>query len=270
MTRTLPCVLLLWAGCSAAGAATPAKEAAAPADVSEIKDKLTVWTDGKKHYLALLMTTDSDKPVFWSADGKDFFTLRIFGGGSEGDDAHLKKLDRVFWEPRVDAPYKASFDYKKEDEKAAPEMGVLCNERKTKLKQLPAAEAKAVIDGAKFYKSRWNHYAYSLARDNTGKYYYVDNVREPEHSKNFRLWAGNKGAMKLQKMTNVVSDSEGDIFSTKTGSLRLILDKHETTWVANEKKTKLVFLDPADNHIMIYTDLGVYTGEPLGTPCDDL
>ncbi|MGZ3440551.1 MAG: hypothetical protein ACXVDD_13605, partial [Polyangia bacterium] len=88
--------------------------------------------------------------------------------------------------------------------------------------------------------------------------------------KNFRLWAGMKGAMKLQKMTNVVSDSEGDIFSTKTGSLRLILDKHETTWVANEKKTKLVFLDPADNHIMIYTDLGVYTGEPLGTPCDDL
>ncbi|MGZ3428580.1 MAG: hypothetical protein ACXVCV_18130 [Polyangia bacterium] len=270
MTRTLPCVLLLWAGCSAAVAAPPAKEAPAPADVSEIKDKLTVWTDGKKHYLALLLTTDSDKPVFWSADGKDFYTLRIFGGGSEGDDAHLKKLDRVFWEPRVDAPYKASFDYKKEDEKSPPAMEIQCNERKTKLTELPAAEAKALVAGAKFYKTRWNHFAYSLARDNTGKYYYVDNVREPEHAKNFRLWAGMKGAMKLQKMTNVVSDSEGDIFSTKTGSLRLILDKHETTWVANEKKTKLVFLDPADNHIMIYTDLGVYTGEPLGTPCDDL
>ena len=25
-----------------------------------------------------------------------------------------------------------------------------------------------------------------------------------------------------------------------------------------------------DNHVLIYTDLGVYTGEPLGTPCDDL
>ena len=25
-----------------------------------------------------------------------------------------------------------------------------------------------------------------------------------------------------------------------------------------------------DNAVMIYTDLGVYTGQPLGTPCDDL
>jgi hypothetical protein len=269
MRRTLPCVLLFVAGCSVASASAPAKEAPQPADVSAVKDKLTVWTDGKKHYLALVMTTDSDKPVFWSADGKEFYTMRVIGGGSEGDDAHLKKLDRVFWEPRVDAPYKASYDYKKDD-KGAAEFQVQCNERHTKLTALPAAEATALVGAAKFYKPRWNHYAYSLARDNTGKYYYVDNVREPEHAKNFRLWAGMKGAMKQQKMTNVVSDSEGDIFSTKTGSLRLILDKHETTWMQNEKKTKLVFLEPSDNHIMIYTDLGVYTGEPLGTPCDDL
>ncbi len=267
MRRFLPCVCLVWAGCASAVAATPPKEAHEPADISEFKDKLTVWTDGKKHYLAIVMTTN-DPPVFWSADGKDFFSMRIIGGGSEGDDKDLKKLDRVFWEPRVDAPYKASFDYKK-DEKG-PDFQIQCNERHTKLTQLPAAEASALVGGAKFYKPRWNHFAYSLARDNTGRYYYVDNVREPDHAKNFRLWAGMKGAMKPQKMTNVVSDSEGDIFSTKTGSLRLILDKHETTWVQNEKKVKLVFLEPSDNHVMIYTDLGVYTGEPLGTPCDDL
>jgi hypothetical protein len=270
MRRALPCVLLLWAGCTAAAAATPpAKEAPAPYDISEVKDKLTIWSDGKKHYLALAMTTDSDKPVFWSADGKDFYQMRIVGGGSEGDDAHLKKLDRVFWEPRVDAPYKASYAYEKDD-KGATKFEVQCGERHVRLTPLAAAEATALVGAAKFYKPRWNHYAYSLARDNTGRYYYVYNVREPEHAKNFRLWAGMKGAMKLQKMTNVVSDSEGDIFSTKTGSLRLILDKHETTWVQNAKKTKLVFLEPSDNHIMIYTDLGVYTGEPLGTPCDDL
>ncbi|HEY1586860.1 MAG TPA: hypothetical protein VGH63_14300, partial [Polyangia bacterium] len=210
----------------------------------------------------------SDLPVFWSADGKEFYQLRVGSSGSEGGDKDLKKLDRVFWEPRVDALYKASFDYKK-DEKGA-DFQVLCSDRHTKLTQLVPAEATALVAGAKFYKPRWNHFAYSLARDNTGRYYYVDNVREPEHSKNFRLWAGMKGAMKPQKMTNVVSDSEGDIFSTKSGSLRLILDKHETTWMQNEKKVKLIFLEPSDNHIMIYTDLGVYTGEPLGTPCDDL
>src|SRR6476659_7692455 len=257
MRRTLPCVLLFVAGCSVASASAPAKEAPQPADISDVKDKLTVWTDGKKHYLALVMTTDSDKPVFWSADGKEFYTMRVIGGGSEGDDAHLKKLDRVFWEPRVDAPYKASSDYKKDDAGKA-EFQVQCNERHTKLSALPAAEATALVGAAKFYKPRWNHYAYSLARDNTGKYYYVDNVREPENAKNFRLWAGMKGAMKLQKMTNVVSDSEGDIFSTKTGSLRLILDKHETTWMQGKKKTPLVSLPIEDNHVLIHTDLGVY------------
>jgi len=262
--------MLVWAGCASAVAATPPKETPQPADISAIKDKLAVWTDGKKHYFSLVMSSDTDTGVFWSADGKDFYALRIIGGGSEGDDKDLKKLDRVFWEPRVDAPYKASFNYKQGEKGAAPDMDIQCSERHTKLTRLPAAEASALIGSAKFYKPRWNHYAYSLARDNTGRYYYVDNVREPEHAKNFRLWAGMKGAMKQQKMTNVVSDSEGDIFSTKTGSLRLILDKHETTWMQNQKKTKLVFLEPSDNHIMIYTDLGVYTGEPLGTPCDDL
>ena len=269
MTRALPCILLFVAGCARAVAATPPKDTPAPYDISALKDKLTAWTDGKSHYVALAMTSDLDSPVFWSADGKDFYELRVHGGGSEGDDKNLKSLDRTFWEPRVDALYKASLDYKKDD-KGAAQMSVLCSDRTTKLQPVAAAALKALVDGARFFKPRWNHYAYSLARDNTGRYFYVDNVREPENAKNFRLWAGMKGAMKLQKMTNVVSDSEGDIFSTRSGSLRLILDKHETTWVQHEKKTKLVFLDPADNHIMIYTDLGVYTGEPLGTPCDDL
>jgi hypothetical protein len=263
MQRYLPWVALLWAGCAAAGAAEPAP---APADITGIKDKLSVWTDGKKHYLALVMTTDSDSPIFWSANGKEFYQLRVFGGGSEGDDKNLKKLDRVFWEPRVDAPYKGSFDYRSADKAIT----VQCSDRKTAIKQLPAAEAKPLVDGAKFFKSRWNRYAYALARDNTGKYYYVDNQREPEHAKNFRLWAGPKGALKPQKMINVVSDSEGDIFATKSGQLRLVLDKHETMWIQGQKKTKLVYLPVEDNHIMIYTDLGVYTGEPLGTPCDDL
>jgi hypothetical protein len=268
MRQTLPSVLLFVAGCASAVAATPPKDAPVPYDLSDVKDKLSVWTDGKKHFLALVMSADSDLPVFWSSDGKEFYQLRVGSSGSEGGDKDLKRLDRTFWEPRVDALYKAGVEYKKDDKGA--DMAVQCSERKTKLKELPAADAKSLVDAAKFYKPRWNHYAYSLARDNTGKYYYVDNVREPEHAKNFRLWAGMKGAMKPQKMTNVVSDSEGDIFSTKSGSLRLILDKHETTWVQNEKKTKLVYLEPSDNHIMIYTDLGVYTGEPLGTPCDDL
>jgi hypothetical protein len=76
--------------------------------------------------------------------------------------------------------------------------------------------------------------------------------------------------MKLAKMTNVVSDSAGDIFATKTGELRLVLNKSETMWMKGKAQTKLIFLPIDANVPMIYTELGVYTGEKLGTPCDDL
>lgn len=244
----------------------PKAEQPATVDVKEIKDKLTVWSDGKKHYVAMVMTTNSDSPIFWSSDGKSFYELRVRGGGSEGDDANLVRLDRSFWEPRVESGYQASLDYKKDEGK----LTVQCLERKTPLGKLDDAEAKKIVAGAQFYKARWNRYAYALMRDDRGKYYYVDNQREPENAKNFHVYAGPKGSMKLQKLLNVVSDSQGDIFSTPGGQLRLIIAKQDSTWIANEKPTKLVWVPVEDNHVLIYTDLGPYTGEPLGTPCDDL
>jgi hypothetical protein len=265
MRAHIPAVLLSLAASAFAKSESPLPTANA-IDISAVADKLVVFSDGKSHYLALTMATELDAPAYWSADGKSFYQLRVFGGGSEGDAKDLKRLDRVFWEPRVNAPYQASFDYRGEDKK----LTVQCSDRKTALAPLAAADAKTLVSASKFYQPRWNRRAYALARDNTGTYYYVDNQREPEGSKNFRLWSGPKGALKPLKMTNVVSDSEGDIFATKVGSLRLVLDKHETVWIKNEKKTKLVFLPVEDNHILIYTDLGAYTGEPLGTPCDDL
>jgi hypothetical protein len=258
----------LWVGCSVAAAAPTATPEPAPVDTTAVKDKLAVYSDGKQHYLALVLTTDSDSPVFWSSDGKTFYQLRIFGGGSEGDDKDLKRLDRVFWDPRVSAAYQASYEYKKEN--GASQFEVQCSKRKTALQPLAADTAKTLVDGARFRQARWNHRAYALARDNTGKYYYVDKQREPEESKSFRLWAGPKGAMKPQKMINVVSDSQGDIFSTRNGQLRLVIAKQETTWFQHDKPTKLTWVPIEDNHVLIYTDLGVYAGEPLGTPCDDL
>jgi len=44
--------------------------------------------------------------------------LRVGSSGSEGGDKDLKRLDRTFWEPRVDALYKAGVEYKKDDKGA--------------------------------------------------------------------------------------------------------------------------------------------------------
>jgi len=229
-------------------------------DVTADKPKMVVLSDGKKHYVAIVPFAEDSFAGFFYGDGKVFHQQRVYGGGSVGKES----FDKVFWDPRAHAPYQAALDFK--DGKYV----VTCESRKTELTPVAAAEAQPLLDAARFYKPRWKRQAYALARDNTGKYYYVDKAREPEGNKSFRLFVGPKGALKLQKLINVVSDSAGDIFATRTGELRLILNAGETLWQEKSKQVKLIHLPVEDNHVLIYKELGVYTGEKLGTPCDDL
>ena len=147
---------------------------------------------------------------------------------------------------------------------------VRCVETTTQLSVVPADKAKAMVHAAKFGPSPQKHLPYALARDDRGTYYYVDHGATQQTERSFRLFRGPSGNMQLQKMTNVVSDSEGDVFSTSTGSLRLILGRNESSWVETEKPRKLVLVPWEKNLRVIYTELGVYTGQRLGTPCDDL
>src|SRR5262245_61623707 len=219
--------------------AKDAKEEAAPAapaaddlvDISAAKAKMKAATDGKGHYMIWApFYGDSrfDGMVFWG-DGKDMWNQRQIGFGAEGD----IKFDLSFWEPRVKERWKASFDF--QDKKYS----VTCDDRKTELTLVSAADTQKLIEGAKFHKPRWKHRAYSLARDTKGTYYYVDRQREPEESKIFRIYSDERENMKELKMKNIVSDSEGDIFYTKKGELRLVLDKSEQTWAKGKQNTKL-------------------------------
>lgn len=228
-------------------------------DVSSVKDKLKVLTDGHKHYVVIIPFGDVYEH-FYYGDGKTFYQQRVIGGGSSGTES----FDRVFWDPRINAGYQRSIGFR--DNKYS----LQCDKRITALTPVADGEAAKILSAAKFMKPRWKFRAYALARDEEGNYYYVDRVREPEEAKSFRLYVGPKGSLKLMKMTNVVSDSEGDMFATKTGQLRLILGKQESTWVHAGAHKKLLLVPVEDNAAMIYSELGVYTGQPLGTPCDDL
>jgi hypothetical protein len=228
-------------------------------DVSADLPKMQLLTDGKKHYVAIVPFAADSFAGFFYGDGKVFHQQRVYGGGSSGTES----FDKVFWDPRAHAPHQASFEFRDH------RYQVTCESRKTELTPVPEAEAKAALEAAKFYKPLWKHQAYALARDNSGRYFYVDRARD-EQTKSFRLFVGPKGSMKLQRMTNVVSDSAGDIFATKSGELRLILNRGESIWEQKGKQTKLILLPLEDNHVLIYSELGVYTGERLGTPCDDL
>jgi hypothetical protein len=229
-------------------------------DISEVKDKLEILSDGKKHYLALIPFDDGGWKHVYYGDGKSFYALRVIGSGAEGRES----FDFTFWEPRVKARYQAGFELRH------GKYEVTCDTRKTELTLLPRSEAEAMIAAATFHKPLWRFRAFALARDDKGTYYYVDRQREPEDSLNFRLYSGPRGSVKPLKMINVVSDSEGQIFSTKAGDLRLVLDRHEAAWVKGKARTTLVPLPIEDNAPLIYGDLGAYTGQRLGTPCDDL
>ena len=233
-----------------------------PADKLDVGDKkasFRAFTDGKKHYLIVQMDKEHAIPEMgFYGDGKQMYRLRIKGGGGEQGVSWSLSL----WEPR-NPNAQAFVDYR------GGKLKVGCNDRNTELEQVPADQAKALIDGAEYYPYRWTRQPYKLARDDKGTYYFVDMQRDVDGKKDMRLYVGPRGKLKLQQMTNIVSDSVGDIFSTKAGELRLISNQGDIKWVQGKAESKLVHVPVEDNHVLIYTDLGVYERLPLGSPCDD-
>jgi len=67
----------------------------------------------------------------------------------------------------------------------------------------------------------------------------------------------------------VVSDSEGEIFASTSGKLRLVVGKQSAQWIAGGT-ANLLLLPLNENYGLIYNELGVYLKEKLGVPCDDM
>jgi hypothetical protein len=246
---------------AAAAAKGKAVAPAAPTvDISDVKDKMQILTDGKGHYIAVEPWGKDDKHLYYG-DGKRFHLQRSPSGSRQGNEA----WSRTFWEPRVSALWQGGVALNRDKTHS-----VQCGKRATPLTLVEGDDRAKIMAEATFHDPLWPYRAYALARDQKGNYYYVDRPREPENNKAFRLFAGPRGSLKPLKMTNVVSDSQGDIFTTKKGELRLVLDKKRSAWVAGKAETELTSLPIDENRIMIYTDLGVYAGQRLGTPCDDL
>lgn len=236
-----------------------------------VRAKSALYTDGKSHYIAVVPDEHSAVRLYYG-DGKRLHLVsieaRLASGWDFQDPRFLNKSANPDFRG-VDWRIMSAAERSKDEQK----LDVRCGERHATFNRVADAEAQGLLASAVFAKTlrRWRPYA--LARDNTGVYYYVDrgyDEADPTGPKNFRLFVGPRGNLKQQKMTNVVSDSEGDIFSTKTGDLRLVLNRSESEWVVSGKSSKLLWVDPRQNLHMIFTDLGVYVGERLGTPCDDL
>ncbi|HZS40716.1 MAG TPA: hypothetical protein VFF06_27975 [Polyangia bacterium] len=260
---------LIWLALACAAPSGARAEEAAPLNVDQgTRETMAVCSDGK-HYVAIAPEDVGDGSRLFYGDGHKMFQL--------AREHRLVPRD-WFFEPRqfnkqnndnlrgLDLRVFSRVEFSEEKKTCS----VTCGDRTTALKLLSADDARSVVTKADFFPSarRWQPYA--LARDSQAIYYYVDRGTLPQTEKSFRLFRGPKGAMKQLKMTDVASDSEGDIFATKTGSLRLIVDKRQSSWIEREKTTSLTMVPVEKNYAMIYNDLGVYAGVRLGTPCDDL
>jgi hypothetical protein len=242
-------------------------------------EKTAVCTDGKSHYV-VVAPNDKQLVTLYYGDGKTFYRVPAPPWVLTGDH---------FFEPRfwakgrnssfrgVDMRVYAQVSY----EPAKQSCVALCGDRKTTLTILDEpAKAALLLGKSTFLPPLHTRAPYHLARDEQGRYFYVDRGNTPETEKSFRLFVGPKGAMKLQKMTNTVADTEGEIFTTKSGSLRYVTDrKNPPVWIQGAKKTKLTVVplegtdasgEPTNNYQLIYNELGVYLGERLGNPCDEM
>ena len=253
-------------------APTTASEQAKPIEMTSMVDKLEVYRDDSGGYL---VSPRHDAIDNWDAaggwvfygDGKTMYRQRIISSSFDSTSG----VEWGVWAPRVKGMNMAFIEI--------GHLVIRCRQGRErdkngvkKLEPLKADEAKQLLTRAKFYPDLWHREAHRLARDDDAIYYYIDKLRDEYGGHGFRVFVGAAGAMKQLPMTNVASDSAGEIFATKSGQLKIILnndkDTEEATWIKGGKRVTLTMLPVLDNRYLIYRDLGIYGA--LGTPCDDM
>ncbi len=230
-----------------------------PADVSaESRAKLQLATDGKGHYVAFRPYWEEE--LFFAGDEKALYLQRVIAGGSSG----TKEFDYTFWDPRAKALWQASFGLKKKV------LSLQCGDAETKLQRVSAEDAKKILSKAKLLKPRWRRRGIALARDDSGSYYFVDRLREPNDTRDYRLYVGPRGKAQGSEVRDALVDDSGQLFITAAGKLKLSQKDGRPTaeWLQGDKRTELTPVDLESQARFVYTELGAYAGEKLGTACD--
>ena len=237
-------------------------------DMKPMAGKLDVYKDDVGNFYVvptIAAIHDQEHAGEWVffGDGKTMYQQSVIGSGVNGNN-----WDWSLWAPRAKNMQQASL-YQTDGKTTLDCRPYTEKDGHRVLTQLTADEARAFVQHATFYPPLWRRQSKMLARDDDGVYYFVDQLREEYGGNGYRVFVGMKGAMKEQAMTNVVSDSAGEIYATKSGALKIITGQDgQAFWVKGGKKVELTRLEPIDNKYLIYRDLGIYGS--LGAVCDDL
>lgn len=241
-----------------------------PVDITDMKEKMQLFKDADGGIYVVFNERDKDRRVFYGT-GRDkilYDQLLEGGGGRDGDAWHVSVAA-----PRASYPFMGAIGRRKDDTYFRS-CGGGAEIKDVELTQIAGDKAKEILDKWKFVTTSMIRKPYLIARDDRGVYYYVDVLRPVYGGSGHRVFVGKKGALKRMALTDVTSDSAGDVFSTKTGDLRLVKtiadgkDKPTAQWIRGEKKSELIYLDIYMNQPLIFRDLGLY--KIPGTICGNI
>jgi hypothetical protein len=235
-----------------------------PVDIKAYRDQLIVLQDAAGGTYVLVPGING--PAFYSTPGHPLYEQHVVNGFRDGDtwiasthaprsqDAHLAHIMH-----EADGAYRRWCSPDKSDVVG--------------LTEITGDRAKQIIVKGSFVTSGLIRVPKAFARDDTGVYYYVDQLNKIYGGKGYRLFIGRKGAMKEAGLSDIASDDAGEIYSTKLGVLKVAHNPDNSAeihawWIRGEKKMELTALDEYSNYSVIYRDLGIYAF--TGTLCDDM
>jgi hypothetical protein len=251
---------------TAAGPAPAAVEPARPAPApyvdepfadAKARERLRVATDGQGWFVAYDPSGDLDAPLLAGTE-RVLWAQRRISGGKDGQGG----WNAAFWEPRVQAGYQRSIDYK------GGALTLTCGERTIKLTPLEPAASRARLAAAELRAPRWRRAVLALAVDDEGTFYYVDQARDAQGDElQPRLFVGRKGRVSYVPVEDALLGREQQIFMSARGRLKVLANPARAEWATGGGITPLQVLDTYSQAAFIYTKLGAYT-DALGTACD--
>lgn len=247
----------------------------APLDIAAVRENLRAFTDGKGHVVCVLTDRNHPQRLVFYGDGKTLYAQRVtFFAANQDDLGGPWRMSWKFQDPRISGE-RGPYGHVR---RSGDRWTVVCADRTTRLIPMGGQAENRLLRAATFRHPLGRRWPYLLARDPGGRYYFVDrhhaglSARPGGDATDLRVWRGAPGRMVRLPVKRAATDSTGGVFTTRRGVLRF-LDSGETasaTWVAKGRSTKLAVLSIRRNLSLIFDDLGVYFGERLGTPCDDL
>ena len=205
-----------------------------------------------------LEKTDKNKDEYsiFTGSGNKLFGIPYISASKNGTEA----WSFGFWDSRYQSGYQRQIMMKDSGE----EYWLQCGEKEDR-KQLFLVEKDA--NNFEWYLPKWERKVEFLAQDSEMNYYYLDSLRYSDEFSMPHFFIGEKGSMRHLPIEDITQEYLK--YSIKTAEGIFQIDGDSGSWrPTGGEGSQVKKLDTWSQARMIYTELGVYADEGLGTPCD--